>query len=169
MPRRVDMRRTVLLRRSDPLQYEHERAARRADIDRLIAGVQHQHRLIQSIGTYHRSCSYTPGSALSDGVPAPAASCAHTRRSARATVKTVTDAAPARFRTLAQALAVAPVVRTSSTTRTRRPATASRLRTSKTLATFARRCAAVRPACGVVAFRLKTTSRTGIPVRRDSA
>ena len=34
----------LLLRRRDALQHQHQGAPRRADIDRLIAGVQHQHR-----------------------------------------------------------------------------------------------------------------------------
>ena len=72
------------------------------------------------------------------------------RRSARATVRTETDAAPACLRARAQVPPVAPVVRTSSIKRTWWPATAAGRRTRNAPATLARRLALVNPAWGGV-------------------
>ena len=87
----------------------------------------------------------------------------YSRRSVRATVSNVTRAAPARFSTLAQADAVAPVVNTSSTNKTRCPFKDARRRNAKTPRTLARRWALVNPDCGVDALTRFTALLTGTP------
>src|SRR6476660_7708912 len=74
-----------------------------ADVDRLVARVQDQHRLLHSIARHH---SPAP---LSKSPLSP-----FNRRSTRATVSSVMRPAPARFNTEAQAAPVEPVVITSS-------------------------------------------------------
>jgi len=67
-------------------------------------------------------------------------------REARASVATLTDAAPACMRARAAALAVAPVVKMSSTSSTCRMATAAGSVTVNAPRTFRRRCRGVSPA-----------------------
>ncbi len=53
-PRRMHRVRGFLLRRRrHALQHQHQRAPRRADVDRLIARVQDQHRFLQPAGDGH--------------------------------------------------------------------------------------------------------------------
>ena len=44
-----------LFRRGHALQYQHQRPPRRADIDRLVAGIQHQHGFLQSIARHQEA------------------------------------------------------------------------------------------------------------------
>ena len=76
-----------------------------------------------------------------------------------ARVSTSTPAAPAAFRARAQPSRVAPVVRTSSISRTRRPSICARRRAGTAKAPATLRVRAARPDfCGAVRFRLMRTS-----------
>jgi len=57
---RVNVAARMLLGRGNPLQHQHQRAARRAHVDRLIAGVEHQHRTVQPFLTLHDHCFKLP-------------------------------------------------------------------------------------------------------------
>ena len=69
----------------------------------------------------------------------------------RASVSAETEAAPAERTALAHSLSVVPVVKTSSMSRTRRPANGSALRTLNARRRFRRRSCRVRDVCGSVA------------------
>jgi len=73
----------------------------------------------------------------------------------RASVSAETEAAPAERKILAHSLSVVPVVKTSSTSRTRRPSNDSAWRTVNARRRFRRRSCRVREVCGSV-----TTVRT---------
>jgi len=111
--RRVDRAQGFLLRRGDALQHQHQGTPRRADIDRFVAGVEHQDGSLQSFAR-HQESSPTLETAA-------AARVTSRRRSTRATVRSATLAAPARLRAEAHEDAVEPVVITSSIRRTRFP------------------------------------------------
>ncbi len=113
--------------------------------------------------------------------PAPGSECPHQRRrpaghgpgcvdhSTRARVRTPTSAAPARNNIRAQASTVAPVVKTSSTRRRRRPAISVPAVTANASRTFRRR-ASVSPCWGGVALRRQRLPRsTGSPCRWATA
>ena len=86
------------------------------------------------------------------------------RRSTRATVKSATRLAPARLRARAHAVAVDPVVITSSINRMRCPAT---LRERNAAATLRRRALLLEPACVGVACTRRSARTTGMPVLRE--
>src|SRR5581483_10476727 len=153
--------RRLLLGRSNALKNQNERTASGTDIYGFIAGIQHQYRLLHAFGSVHAQNGPPPadtGMALSDG--------AATRRSTRASVSKVTDLAPPRFRTRAQAAAVAPVVITSSIRRIRSPVTSRPRRRRKAPATFPRRPEWLRPACARVERERASRRTTGTPQRR---
>src|SRR6185436_7326241 len=108
-------------------------------IDRLVAGVQYENRFLQSARHRHRQEAPTVFTVVLAG-------CAN-RRSTRATVRKVTDRAPARLSAEAQALPVAPVVITSSTRRTRSPSSRRPPRARNAPLTFCRRFALLSPVC----------------------
>src|SRR6476646_5191721 len=117
----------VFLSRRDSLKHQHQGAPRRAHIDRLEARVQHQHGPMQALllrmgenlcGAHARPPAVN--AAVNERSTAD-------RRSVRANASSATCAAPARFKARAQALAVAPVVTTSSTSNTRIPSSGLRL------------------------------------------
>src|SRR5512132_3226147 len=99
----------MFLSRGYALEHQHQRAPGRADVDWLEARIQHQHGPVQAflVNSDHACAPCTV-----ENVSSIAA-----RRSVRANASKHTCAAPARFKTRAQALAVAPVVTTSSTSR----------------------------------------------------
>ncbi len=49
LPCGMDMRVAVLLRRCDAFQYQHQRAPRRAYVDRLVAGIQYKYRFMEPL------------------------------------------------------------------------------------------------------------------------
>ena len=53
LPRGMNLRRRHFFRRSHALQNQHQRPARRADVDRLVARVQNKNRPMKSIRTHH--------------------------------------------------------------------------------------------------------------------
>ena len=95
-------------------------------------------------------------------------------QSTRATVKSRTSAAPAARSARAQARAVAPVVKTSSTSTITRPATRDRWRTAKAPVTFARRGprsgrSGWRCRCAAPAARRDGDARRAAPARAASS
>src|ERR1700722_18869516 len=141
----------MLLRRRYALQHQYQRPPRRAYVDWFVAGIQHQYRLMKAL---HHNCP-TPSKEI--------------RRSVRATAATATWLAPARFKTLAQAPAVAPVVSTSSISSTRKPFKFAPLVIRNAPRTFSRRLELLRPAWGAVAFTRRTVFETGTPQRRETS
>src|SRR4029079_3033763 len=114
----MDVRAGMLLRRRNTFENQHQRASRGAHIDRLVAGVQNQHRTMQPLlMTGDHAFPPPAATAFAGTLWSSAASESKTavRRSVRASVTSATCTAPARFNARAHAAAEAPVVRTSST------------------------------------------------------
>src|SRR4249920_1381042 len=101
--------RSHLFGRCDAFEDQHQCPPGRANIDRLVTGVQDENWFLQSTETGHRQ--------EAPMVAARGSAVCMTLRSTRARVSSVTVFAPARFSAAAQALPVAPVVITSSTSR----------------------------------------------------
>src|SRR5579871_6802721 len=163
LPSRVHMRTGVLLCRCHSLQHKHQRAAGRADINGLVARVQHEDRTMQAFQMISDHAVWPPAVvenadvadfdvfgevavANEDAPRVSAESPSATLRSVRASASSVTRSAPARFSTRAQAAADAPVVRTSSTSRTFIPFSRTPRFIENAPRTLARRLAFVRPA-----------------------
>src|SRR5712664_1469286 len=150
--RRVHFRTVQLLCLRHAFEQQHHGAPHGRHIDRLVGRIQDQHRLLHQRRTPHhnRVVDSTTGGTLCTGRGRPRRfrdfappglkrfwpSCAHRAslgldsseptagcRAARATVSPITDLAPAPRNALAQASRVAPVVITSSTSKTRRLST----------------------------------------------
>src|SRR5207248_323604 len=95
----------------DTLENQHQCSPGGADVDRFVARVEYEHGILQSAVGGHGDSQFLH------------------LRSTLASVASDTDAAPARFRTDAHAVAVAPVVITSSIRRILLPFTSAPSRT----------------------------------------
>src|SRR5208337_1084728 len=94
----------------------------------------------------------------------------HVPVTTRAKTSTSTRFAPARRRTLAAALTVAPDVSTSSINTTFRPRTCAPSATRKAPWTFSARCARLKPTWLGVALTLRSAPTShGLPVSRDTS
>src|SRR5665213_2805368 len=153
----MDVRARVFLGRRHALQHQHQRAPRRAHVDRFVTGVQYQDRSMQAFLVIISNHVVPPASAFMVISKLVSAS----RLSVRATASSATCAAPARFNTRAHAAAVEPVVNTSSTSNTRAPSNRTFLLTANAPPTLVLRLALVSPACGAVAFTRRTARRSG--------
>src|SRR5215469_14982023 len=131
------------------LEHEYDGAARGADIDRLVGGVQHQYRSVQCV-------------AIASGASSSSSSSTRATSSfrVRATIATQTLAAPARRKIRAHSEAVVPVVNTSSTNRTTLPARSCPLVTAKAPRMLSRRSGPLNPVCDLVSrFRWRRSAR----------
>src|SRR5512140_3024835 len=113
----MHMRARVFLGRGHALQHQHQRAPRRAHVDGFVTRVQYEDRSMQAFLVMVCNHVVPPAYAFMVISNLDRAS----RRSVRASARSATSAAPARFNTPAQAAALEPVVNTSSTSNTRMP------------------------------------------------
>ena len=151
-----------LLGRRHALEHQHQGAPRGADVDRLVAGVQHQHRFLQSFARHLRLFPSTVG------ISRRSAPTFHAPVHARHRQQAQLVCAPARFSARAQAAAVEPVVITSSISRIRLPSTATVPRRGTPWPhSGGARCCSDRPGSRVGRTRRSARS-TGMPVRRAS-
>jgi len=170
-----------------PLQHQHNRTPGRAHINRLIRRIQHQHRgmqrlritLLMHTNTEDRRRNRMPAvitrrivpvdrhihddfaKLLTDQGSIPKLSLSFSFN-VRATVATQTFSAPAFNKIRAHSFAVVPVVRTSSTSSTPRPATLFRCLTRNAPRIFSALWCRVRPICEAVGL-IRSSASTAIP------